>query len=67
MNGDAIEEIFTHNELLDHINNSQEDDPIEWKFKEIAAYKDPLQRTHPNYNGLPYNLAIEWENREITN
>ena len=61
MNDDTIEEIFTYNELLDHINNSEEDDLIEWKFKEITAHEGPLPRSHPNYNGSPYNLTIEWE------
>ena len=50
---DTIEEIFTYNELLDHVNNSEEDDFIEWKFKEIGAHEGPLPRTHPNYNGSP--------------
>ena len=67
MNDDTIEEIFTYNELLDHINNSEEDDLIEWKFKAITAHEGPLPRSHPNYNGSPYNLTIEWENGEITN
>ena len=67
MNDDTIEEIFTYNELLDHINNSEEDDLIEWKFKAITAHEGPLPRSHPNYNGSPYNLTIEWENGEIIN
>ena len=29
--------------------------------------KGPLSKSHPNYNSLPYNLRIEWENGEITN
>ena len=60
MNDETIEEIFTYNESLDHINNSEEDDLIEWKFKEITAHEGPLPRTHPKYNGSPCNLAIEW-------
>ena len=67
MNDDTVEEIFTCNELLDYINNSEEDDLIEWKFKEIIAHEGPLPRSHQNYNGSPYNLTIEWENGEITN
>ena len=50
MNDDTIEEIFTLNKLLDHINNSQEDHLIELKFKEITGHEGPLPRTHPNHN-----------------
>ena len=65
MNDDTIEEIFTYNELLDHISNSEEDALIEWKFKEITAYEGPLPRTNPNYNGSPHDLTIEWEKGEF--
>ena len=34
----TIEVIFTYNDLLDHINNSEEDDLIEWKFKDVTAH-----------------------------
>ena len=67
MNDDTIEKISTYNSLLDHVNNSEEDDLIEWKFKEIIAHEGLLARRHPNYNVSPYNLTIEWENGEITN
>jgi hypothetical protein len=29
--------------------------------------RDCSKRDHPNYNGLAYNMKIEWENGEITN
>ena len=67
MQDDTVEEIFTHNELLDYINNSEEDDLVEWKFREILAHEGPLPKSHPNYNGSTYNLQIEWESGEITN
>ena len=53
--------IFTYNELLNHINNSEEDDLIEWKFKAIREHDGPLPRSDPNYNGSHLNLRIEWE------
>ena len=62
----TIEEIFICNELLDHINNSTEDDIIEWKFKKISACEGPLPQSYPNCNSFPCNLRIEWENGEIT-
>ena len=61
MKNDTIEEIFTYNKLLARVNNSEEDDVIELKFKETTAREGPLPRTHSNYNGSPYNLKIEWE------
>lgn len=66
INDDTIEEVFTCNKLLDHINNSSEDDIIEWKFKKISAYEGPLPQSHPKCNGSPCSLTIEWENGEIT-
>ena len=35
----AVEDAFTYNEMLDHINNSEDDDLVEWKFKSITAHK----------------------------
>ena len=67
MQDDMIEEIFTYNKLLNYINNSEEDDFIKWKFREILAHKGPLSKSHSNYNSSTYNLQIEWENRKITN
>ena len=66
MKDNTIEVIFACNELLDHINNSTEDDLIEWKYKKISARKGPLHQSHPNHNGSPCNLQMEWENGEIT-
>ena len=53
MQDDAVEEVFTCNELLDHINNSEEEDLVEWKCREILAHEGPLPQSHPNYNGPP--------------
>ena len=61
MSNDIIEEIFIYNELLDYLNNSEENDLIEWKFKEMTACEGPLPKPHPNRNGSLYNLTIEWE------
>ena len=52
---------------MDHINNSEEDALVECKFKAITAHDGALVRSHPNYNGSPCNLRIEWENGEVTN
>ena len=39
MNDGTIEEIFTYNKKLDHIKNSEEDDLIEWRFKEVIGHE----------------------------
>ena len=67
INDDTIEEIVTYNKLLKNINNLQEDDLIEWKFKAIIDHEGLLPMTHPNYNSSPYDLTIQWENRYIAN
>ena len=56
-----LEDVFTYNKILDHINKLEDDDLIEWKFKEITANEGPLPTSHPNYNRSPYNLRIEWK------
>ena len=50
---DTAEDVFTYNEILDCINNSEDDDLIEWKFKHVTSHEGPLPRSHPNYNGSP--------------
>ena len=50
MKDGTIEEIFTCNELLDHVNNSEEDDFIEYKFKDVIFHEGPLPRTNPKGN-----------------
>ena len=65
MQDDTVEEVFTCNEILDHINNSEEEDLVEWNFQAIAAHEGPLPQSHPDCNGFFYNLRIEGENKEI--
>ena len=48
INDDTIEEIFTYSESLNYINNSQENDLIEWMFKAIVAHEVQLPRTNSN-------------------
>ena len=49
-----IEDLFTYNKMLDHINNSKDDDLIE----SITSHKGPLPRSSPNYNSSQCNLRI---------
>ena len=60
-----VEEIFTYNQILDHIMKDEESE-IVWKYKRIASHQGPLSADHPDYNGSIYNVMVEWENGEIT-
>lgn len=42
------------------------DEDIVWKFKDIIGHQGPLNKSHKDYNGLPYNLTVLWENGETT-
>jgi hypothetical protein len=62
---DKAEEIFTYNQVLDHITRDPETD-IVWQFKKIVSHQGPLSPSHPDYNGSSYNVVVEWENGETT-
>ena len=53
MQDDTVEEVCTCNEILDYINNSEEEDLVEWKFQAIPAHEGPLLQLHPNCNAPP--------------
>jgi hypothetical protein len=65
VNNDKYEEIMTYNQIMDHIEQSEED-AIVWRFKRIAGHEGPLTKNHPMWKGSIYNVRVEWENREIT-
>ena len=37
-----------------------------WELCHIVSHQGPLSKEHPNYNGSPYNVKVEWENGVIT-
>ena len=63
---DAVEETFSCNELLTHLNDSEEHDVVEWKSYAIATYEGPLAQHHPNHNNSLHNVCLEWETGETT-
>ena len=65
VNDDKYEEIMTYNQIMNHIEQSEED-AIIWKFKRIAGHEGPLTKNHPMWKGSTYNVRVEWENGEIT-
>ena len=60
-----MEEIFSYNEIIDYLEQ-QDDETVVWKFRKITAHEGLLKPSDPSYNGLIYNVMIEWENGEIT-
>ena len=65
VNDDKYEEILTYNQIMDHIEQSEED-AVVWRFKRIAGHEGPLTKNHPMWRGSTYNVRVEWENGEIT-
>ena len=65
VNDDKYEEIMTYNEIMNHIELSEED-AIVWRFKRIVGHEGPLSKDHAMWKGSTYNVRIEWENGEIT-
>jgi hypothetical protein len=66
INEDEYKETITYNELLDFIEKNQENDAIVWRFRRIVGHQGHLLWHDKDYNGLRFNLLVEWENGEIT-
>jgi hypothetical protein len=66
----TLDEIFTYNEILDHIekdNNDIERDTKQlFKFCRIAAHQGPLRSLDKDWKGSSYNVLVEWETGETT-
>jgi hypothetical protein len=65
-----VDETFTYNEILDHIekdNNDLENDTEQvFKFRRIAGHQGPLQSSDKDYKNSLYNVLVEWETGETT-
>jgi hypothetical protein len=61
--GSTVDEIFTYNEILDHIkkdNNDLENDTEQlFKFCQITAHQGPLRTSDKDYKGSTYNVLVE--------
>ena len=62
---DIVEEIMSFNEILDHIQNQNDQDPIECILKRITSHEGPLTLKKHDYNVSLNNVTIEWENGDI--
>jgi hypothetical protein len=64
----TVDEIFTYNEILNHIekdNNDLESDTEQlFKFHRIAAHQGPLCSSDKDWKGSSYNVLVEWETGE---
>ena len=56
---------MAYNELKDHLNKLG-DGPIIWKLQNVISHQGPLDKNHPKYMELPYNVGVKWESGEIT-
>ena len=65
MNNDAFEDIVAYSDILHHLERDEEDNQV-WKFRRITAHEGPLNSSHHNWKGSPYNVMIEWEDNSIT-
>ena len=60
VNEDKYEEIMMYNQIMNHIEQSEED-AVVWRFKRIAGHEGPLTKNHPMWRGSTYNVCVEWE------
>ena len=62
--GSTVDEIFTYNEILDHIEKDNHDlrnDTEQlFKFRRITAHQGPLRTSDKDYKGSTYNVLVEW-------
>ena len=60
-----VEELITYNQLLDHLEESEEQDNSMdqeyYRFRAIIGHKGPLKATDPNWKDSKWNIQIEWE------
>ena len=65
-----VEELISYNQLLEHLENSQNNDmgmdQELLKFRSIIGHQGPLAATYPDWKGSKYNVPVEWETGEIT-
>jgi hypothetical protein len=66
----TVDEIFTYNDILDHIekykNDIDSDTEQLYKFRRITAHQGPLGTSNKDCKGSKYNDLVEWETGETT-
>ena len=64
-NNDAYQEIIEHDQVMDCIESSN-NQPMFWELRCMTVHQGPLPPTHPECNGSPHNVTVEWKNGETT-
>jgi hypothetical protein len=68
--GSTVDEIFTYNELLDHIEKDNSDIMSDaeqlYMFQHITAHQGTLCYSDKDWKGSKYNVLVEWEARDTT-
>ena len=62
-----IEDLMDYNEIMNYIHWDEIKERGQlWQFRKILSHEGPLKRSEPAYNGIMYNIQVEWESGEIT-
>ena len=65
-----VEELILYNQLLEHLENSQDNDmgmdQELIKLRSIIGHQGPLAASDPDWKDSKYNIQVEWETSEIT-
>jgi hypothetical protein len=68
--GSTLAEIFTYNEMLDHIEKDNSDITSDteqlYKFQCITAHQGPLHYSDKDWKGSKYNVLVKSETGETT-
>ena len=67
--GDQLDDLISHNQLMEYLEDRTDTGPLEdgfFRFKSIKDHKGPYTSSDPAYNGSRYNLLIERETGEQT-
>ena len=65
-----VEELISHNQLLEHLENAQDNDmgmgKELYRFRSIIGHQGPLLASEPDWKGSKYNVQVELETGEVT-
>ena len=65
--GDQLDDLISHNQLMEYLEDRTDTGPLEggfYRFKSIKDHKGPYTSSDLAYNGSSYNLLIERETGE---
>ena len=65
--GDELDDLISHNQLMEYLDDRTDTGPLEggfYRLKSIKDHKGPYTSSDPTYNGSSYDLLIERETGE---